>query len=232
LLNALAADFVASGFDLKALMREIANSEAYQLASDYKGTWNPAWEPLFARKLVRRLWGEEIHDAVVQSSGMLPNNGAGYNLANFSNFPDGSLYAGNPTFGTFLFAMKAPDVVNTPDNGGAVTRFINSFYRGDRDLDPRRQDGSVLQALSLMNDPFITSRVVAAAAPKGSLLNQYMNAPSTVMINNLYLNVLSRYPTTAEMNAVTPLFRNLESPAVAENLLWSLYNKVDFVFNY
>jgi Protein of unknown function (DUF1553). len=175
----MAAEFVADGFDLKALMRKIANSEAYQLSSEYNGTWNPAWEPLFARKLVRRLWGEEIHDAVVQSSGVLANNGAGYNLVNFSYLPDGSLYAGNPTFGPYQFAMQSPDVVNTPDNGGGVTRFINSFYRGDRDLDPRRPDGSVLQALSLMNDPFVTSRLVAAAAPKGSLLNKYMNAPPT-----------------------------------------------------
>jgi hypothetical protein len=44
--------------------------------------------------------------------------------------------------------------------------------------------------------------------------------------------VLSRYPTAEETKAVMPLFRSLESPAVAENLLWSLYNKVDFVFNY
>jgi hypothetical protein len=52
------------------------------------------------------------------------------------------------------------------------------------------------------------------------------------MINNLYLNVLSRYPTTSEMNTVTSQFKTYESPTVAENLLWSLYNKVDFVFNY
>jgi Protein of unknown function (DUF1553)/Protein of unknown function (DUF1549) len=236
LLNAMAAEFVADGYNLKNLMRKIVTSEAYQLSSEYNGTWNPAWEPLFARKLVRRLWGEEIHDAIVQSSGMMPNNGNGYNLPNFSYYPDGSLYPGggaNLTYGTFLFAMKAPDVVNTPDNGGAVTRFINSFYRGDRDLDPRRTDGSVLQALSLMNDPFINSRVVAGNAPKGSLLNKYMNAPSTQMINNLYLNVLSRYPTTSEINAVLPRFTALVSPiTVAEDLLWSLYNKVDFVFNY
>src|SRR5258707_10418615 len=115
--------------------------------------------------------------------------------------------------------------MNTPDNGGGVPLFINSCYRGDLDLDPRRPDGSVLQALSLMNDLFITNRVVAANAPKGSLLNKYMNAPPAQLINNLYLNVLSRYPTAEETKAVLPLFRTLESPAVAENLLWSLYNK-------
>ena len=72
LLNALAQEFVDSGFDLKALMRKIANSEAYQLSSRYNGEWKPSYEPLFARKLVRRLWAEEIHDAVAQSSGVSP----------------------------------------------------------------------------------------------------------------------------------------------------------------
>ena len=74
--------------------------------------------------------------------------------------------------------------------------------------------------------------MIATSAPKGSLLSRYMNAPSDQLINNLYLNVLSRYPTADEMKAVLPQFRGIESPAVAENLLWSLYNKVDFVFNY
>jgi hypothetical protein len=159
LLNALATEFVANGYDLKWLMRQIANSEAYQLSSRYNGTWNEAWEPLFARKLVRRLWPEEIHDAIITSSGVLPNNGQGYNLPNFSSWPNGSLYAGYPTYGNFMFAMQAPDVVNTPDNNGPVTLFENAFYRGDRDLSLRRSDGSSLQALDLMNDNFVASRV-------------------------------------------------------------------------
>ena len=39
--------------------------------------------------------------------------------------------------------MQLPDVVNVPDgNGGAVNNFLNSFMRGDRDLEERRGDGS------------------------------------------------------------------------------------------
>src|SRR6267143_1972888 len=67
LLNALAQDFINSKFDLQALMREIVNSRTYQLSARYDGTWNPAWENLFARKLVRRLWSEEIHDDQTRS---------------------------------------------------------------------------------------------------------------------------------------------------------------------
>ncbi len=232
LLNALAAEFVANGYNLKALMREIVNSEAYQLSSEYNGTWNEAWEPLFARKLVRRLWPEEIHDAVTQSSGMMPNNGAGYNLANFSSFPAGSLYTGYPTYGTFLWAMQAPDVVGTPDNSGPVSSFMDAFFRGDRDLAPRRSDGSSLQALNLMNDPFITNHVDLSKAPKTGLLQRYLGLPADQMVNNFYMNVLSRNPTADEMKTALQQFPKGQAASGAENLLWTLYNKVDFTFNY
>ena len=49
LLNALAQDFINSGYNLKSLMREIVNSRAYQLSSRYDGTWDPNSQTLFAR---------------------------------------------------------------------------------------------------------------------------------------------------------------------------------------
>ena len=45
LLNALARHFIDSGYNLRALMKEIANSDVYQLSTRYEGTWNPEWEP-------------------------------------------------------------------------------------------------------------------------------------------------------------------------------------------
>ena len=39
LLNALAQHFIDSGFNLKALMKEIVNSDTYQLSSRYPGQW-------------------------------------------------------------------------------------------------------------------------------------------------------------------------------------------------
>ena len=41
LLNALAQRFIDGGYNLKALMREIANSDAYQLSSRYDGAVEP-----------------------------------------------------------------------------------------------------------------------------------------------------------------------------------------------
>ena len=130
LLNALAQDFINSKYDVKALMREIVNSQAYQLSSRYNGTWNAAWAPLFARKMVRRLWAEELHDAITTTSGVIPS----YNM--------GTVY------GTVSYAMQLPEPLNMPDGGnGAVNNFLNSFLRGNRDDQPRKGDGSILQAL-------------------------------------------------------------------------------------
>jgi len=232
LLNALATEFAADGFNIQNLMRKFANSEAYQLSSRYDGEWKADYEKLFARKLVRRLWGEEIHDAVTQSTGMMPNNGNGYNLTNFSVIPAGSPYTGYPAYGPILWAMQSPDVRITPDNNGAVSRFLDSFMRGNRDDAGRRIDGSVLQALNLMNDTLITSRVNANTAPKTSLLGSNLNLPADQVVNNFYLAVLSRYPTADEMTTAVQALKSAGGKTGAENLLWSLFNKVDFVFNY
>jgi hypothetical protein len=51
-------------------------------------------------------------------------------------------------------------------------------------------------------------------------------------VNKLFLTVLSRFPTSAEMTAALAILGTGTRNQSAENLLWSLYNKVDFVFNY
>ncbi|HYL78968.1 MAG TPA: DUF1553 domain-containing protein [Bryobacteraceae bacterium] len=222
LLNGLAQDFIDSKYDLKALMREIANSKTYQLSSRYDGTWNPSWETLFARKMVRRLWSEEIHDAITQSSGMMPT----YNMG--------------AVFGTVNWAMQLPEPAGlngTPDgNNGAINNFLNAFLRGNRDDQTRRQDGSISQALDLLNDPFVMNRVQLARATKTSLLANVQAMPAAQndqAVNALFLSVLGRYPTSTEMSAAMGHIGNASTRNVElENLLWSLYNKVDFIFNY
>ncbi len=237
LLNALAAHFVASGFDLKALMREITNSETYQLSSEYNGQWSDTYEPFFARKFVRRLWSEEIHDGVTQATGVIPT----YTVANFSNAS--TMYAGinSPGFGPVSYAMQLPDVTVVPDSNGAVSKFMDVFLRGDRDANPRRQDGSILQALSLMNDPFVETRIKAVnpvpVAGKGyvqmGLLAANLNLPNAQLIDLLFMNALSRHPTGAEVNAaMAKLAVPGSRSAAAEDLFWTLFNKVDFIFNY
>ena len=212
LLNALAQQFIDNQYNLKWLMRTIVNSQAYQLSSRYNGTYNPAWDALYARKFVRRLWSEEVHDAIAQSSNILPS----YTVA--SN-------------GTLTWAMQFPEPLNTPSAGNAVTPFLDAFLRGNRDDQARSGDGSISQALGLMNDPFVMTRI-RHTGPAGGLLVQNLNLPNDQLVNKLFLTVLSRYATSAEMTAALNVLSTGTRKLSAENLLWSLYNKVDFVFNY
>jgi hypothetical protein len=213
LLNALAEDFINSGYNLKSLMSEIANSRAYQLSSRYNGTWDANSQTLFARHLVRRLWSEEVADSVAQSSG-IPTT---YN---------------NAVWGPVSWAMKLPEPLNTGGNGTAASQtFLDAFLRGNRDDQERRGDGSISQALDLMNDNFVMQRVNSNAA--SSLIVKALALPNDQLVSTLFLNVLSRYPTATEMSTA---LQNLQTQATrtqeARYLYWSLYNKVDFVFNY
>ena len=54
-------------------MSLITKSSAYQLSATYPGTWNISYVPYYARKYVRRLDAEEIHDAIAKATAV-PGN--------------------------------------------------------------------------------------------------------------------------------------------------------------
>jgi hypothetical protein len=224
LLSALATHFIQNGYNVKATMREIVNSQTYQLASRYNGTWQASYEPYFARKYVRRLWSEELYDAVAQSSGYQP----AYTVTGFTD----QGYA-KPTY-----AMQLPDTtspVSVIANSGDLNNMLNYFLRGNRDDQPRKQDGSILQTLSLMNNPIVEMRTTVAAYggnPVSPLIAQNINQSNANLINTLYLTILSRMPTTDEVNTATTALTTGTRNQAVQNLVWAIYNKVDFVFNY
>ena len=222
LLDFLADGFVENGFDLKWLMRRIANSDSYQLSSRYEGTWNPAYGPTFARFQVRRLTAEEIHDALVTSSGV----------------PIG--YPVSRTIGAKAFAMQFPDVQFVPierrrnDRANSfaaiATQFLNDFFRGDREETPRSGEASIMQALQLMNSPLVVARINESRM-RGTLA-VVLDKPDDVLVQSLYLLVLSRPATPDELATAVQLISSGDREQNAEDLMWSLYNKVDFIFNY
>jgi Protein of unknown function (DUF1549)/Protein of unknown function (DUF1553) len=212
LLNALALEFIDNKYDLKWLMRTIVNSQAYQFSSRYTGTYNPAWDTLNARHFVRRLWSEEVHDAIAQSSNVLPSYAVASN-------------------GTLTWAMQFPEPLNTPSAGNAVTPFLDAFLRGNRDDEVRSADGSISQALDLMNDNFVMSRTKSNGATT-SLLAQNIGLPNDQLVNKLFMAVLSRPPSATELSAAMSQLGTGTRNQSAENLLWALYNKVDFIYNY
>lgn len=214
LLNALAVWFQQNRYDLRTLMGLIAKSSAYQLSAVYPGKWDISYVPYYARKYVRRLDAEEVHDAVAKATGILPS----YTLNNSSLPP-------------VQWAMQLPDTREPRSNNAAAT-FLNAFGRGDRDTTFRRSDGSVIQALNLMNSGFVMQRIHQnnQGSRVGELLRQ--NADAQTIIQRLFLNTLSRPATSQEVGLFTAVFQQLGNRVGAESLQWVLLNKLDFLFNY
>ncbi|MCY4584234.1 MAG: DUF1553 domain-containing protein, partial [Chloroflexi bacterium] len=131
-------------------------------------------------------------------------------------------------------AMQFPDVNEMPPGNSNRLRNIRSllgaFLRGDRIVTLRSDDPSPLQALNLMNNPFVMSRTNPV---NSSTLEASVEMSDSELVTNLYLTVLSRYPTEAETTlAVGHLTSGDERTALARDLLWALFNKTEFYYNY
>jgi hypothetical protein len=217
LLGALADEFIRQNYDLRKLMALITKSSAYQLSAQYPGSWSLALVPYYARKYVRRLDAEEIHDAILKATGI----GVTYQMRDT---------LGNNTF-TVTQAMQLPDTIEP--RGNQVAAFLNSFIRGDRDLKPRSLEPSIQQALNLMNHSFVMTRIHQNNA--GSTVARLLadtSLTSQQIITQLYLNTLSRNPSQSELDALLPLFTSSSKQDATEAIQWALLNKVDFIFNY
>src|SRR5258708_39103819 len=96
------------------------------------------------------------------------------------------------------YAMQFPEPLGTPDgNNGHISMWLDSFLPGNRDDEPRSSDGSILQALNLMNDSFVMNRT-ATGSPRRALLPSHLSLSNTDLENTLVLNVLPRHPTATD----------------------------------
>lgn len=215
LLNALAADFSKHRFSLKRLMRVIARSSAYQLSSRFDGEWKESYTPYFARHYVRQLTAEQLHDAICQATQV------------FGNYKRNDYVYGNAiTPVRFWTEAASPEDVNN----GEAKNFLRTFGQANREQFDRQPGGSILQAMTLMNNPFVTRRVMAA---NGSLVEQLVKSAKSgaEIVDELYLATLSRYPLPQEKRLAVSWIEQ-DRRQGAEDLHWGLLNKLDFVFNY
>src|ERR1051325_8925842 len=76
-----------------------------------------------------------------------------------------------------------------------------------------------------MNNNFIVQRAHATGANASQLISQNLTRNNTDLVNTLYLNILSRMPTIAEMTRSVggiPASGAARTTAV-QDLVWSLY---------
>ncbi|MGH9801447.1 MAG: hypothetical protein ACRD82_13865, partial [Blastocatellia bacterium] len=133
-------------------------------------------------------------------------------------------------------------------NNESSANFLNTFLRGNRDQNLRQADSSILQALTMMNNTFVSNRVRTGTTfgyidPIPDYNNERIlstarrlfESPGITneqIIVELYLNTLSRNPRQSEILKVLPYFTSMGKQGAIESLQWVLLNKVDFLFNY
>jgi hypothetical protein len=219
LLDALAAKFVESGYDLKALIRTITQSTTYQLSS-VPNAHNGVDQQNFSRYYPRRLPAEVLLDAIDGLTGV---------PTNFPDLPPGTR------------------AVSLPDNSyNRTTSFLKVFGRpeGLSVCECERVDSASLsQSLHLLNSPDMKGKL----SGPNSMADRLMKTKGTDAdkIRSLYLTAFSRPPsadevTQSEEYLARPLTDGRGEPmdplkakrTSLEDLIWALMNAKEFFYNH
>jgi hypothetical protein len=129
------------------------------------------------------------------------------------------------------WAMEMPDTVE-PRSSATSQQFMNAFGRGNRDQVARDSSGSSLQALNMMNSPFVMNRI--HSVNNGSTVQQLLRQTSDplAIIETLYLTTLNRFPTVEEIPVAAAVMKRLGNQRGADSLQWALLNKLEFIYSY
>jgi hypothetical protein len=212
LLDFLAKDFEAKNYSLRHIIKLIAKSSAYQLSSKFRGEWKPAYASYFARHYARRLSAEQLYDAISQSTGV---------------------FVEIPIMGTNLkvkYVMQTRGPYDLEGELMHIKHFLASLGRSNRDEGNKSLVGSIAQAALLLNSKIVKGRVRADQGRLRVLLQEEPLKSNEAIVEELFLATLARFPTKAEKQiGVTQIEQYRE--AGVEDLLWSLLNKREFLFN-
>lgn len=206
LLAHLTKSLIASDFNPKELMREIANSDAYQ-RSPLPNATNEKDEQNFSRAIFRRLSSEVLLDAVCDVTGV-PEK--------FAGVPKG------------LRAIQLWD-------SEQQSYFLKLFGRPQRNTPcecERSASASVSQTLHLMNSPSLQSKLSHSGGRIAQLVSSQTDDERVV--EEIYLSCFARLPSSEERKLATAYLdaRKARRQAAAEDLCWSLLNTLEFVFNH
>lgn len=206
LLDQLAADFVKSKYDVKQLIRTICTSRTYQTSSSVL-SGNQKDEQNYSRMLLKRPSAEVLLDMISQSTGV-PEK--------FDAQPIGT---------------RALEIWDSKSRHS----FLKQFGRPIRSTAcecERNSEPSIAQVLNLLNGETINDKLRHELGTVATLSREVQN--ETKLIEGIYLTVLNRYPSDAELSKVTShLARRRDTRRQAlEDTLWALLNTKEFLFNH
>lgn len=205
LLDALAKDFIEHKFDVKHVIRQLALSRVYALSSA-PIEQNQSDTQNFARFYSRRLIAEVLHDAVDQATGA------------------------KSQFGGMASDARAIDLPHE----GFGSYFLETFDRPKRvtGCECERSPGATLaQVLLLSNSDEIENKLASGDGRAARLVKEQPS--DDLAIEELYLATLGRRPTPEERGkTVVYVAGGSNRQQSLEDVLWSLLNSKEFLFNH
>lgn len=222
LLTYLEKELIAARYDLKRLYRLILNSRTYQLSSVAR-VHTPEAEAHFASYPVRRLEAEVLIDAINQITG------------------SSDLYT-SPIPEPFTYIPEGQRAVAIGD-GSITSPFLALFGRSARatGMENERNHKPVpAQWLHLLNSSHIQRKL--EQGPKLRALFDSGRKPAEI-IEELYLTILSRFPTAEERqiadnySSTRPAGKPAKGPAPKRredwvDLAWALINNPEFIYRH
>ncbi len=205
LLSAAAQFLIENRYDLKALMRAILQSAAYQRTSEPL-PGNQSETRFYSHYYPKRLMAEVLLDAYSQVTGA---------PTEFKGYPKG------------YRALQLPD-------SKVESYFLASFGRPERDktcVCERTTEPSVTQVLHLFNGDTLNKKLEA----KDNAVEKALSAGSEKIIEEAYLSALARYPSAEEKSKFAAALSSAgekDHRAVVEDIYWALLSSKEFLFNH
>lgn len=225
LLAYLAAQFVAHGYDLKWLHREILNSDAYQRSWQVSGAGpaNNARDVRYhSRFALRRLPAEVLFDALV--------------LATASDESGQKFVHDREAVLARAIGLASNYSGARDERGYALQLFGKPAREANCDCE-RATEPNLQQTLYMQNDDALLQLIERKDGWHQQVLtfelqdNQWQDVHR--VIDTAYLRTLSRLPREEERVAAAKYLTEGSSPAAAlRDLLWALVNTKEFVVNH
>jgi len=214
LLAYLQKEFVASHYDMKLIYRLILTSRTYQLSSINPKPDVPQGEANFAFYPLRRLDAEVLIDAINQITGTSD--------LYTSAIPE-----------PFTFIPDNKPAISLPD-GSITSPFLDLFGHPARATgmeNERLNRPSPTQRMHLLNSSHIQRKL--EEGPKLKAIISSNRKPQEIM-DDLYLTVLSRFPTADEVKTAEAYAKSgvVKGRAAWIDLVWALINSDEFLYRH